>query len=247
MKKIIGLLLSVFPFFVSAAEVHVAAASNFTQPLEKLSAKFAQDTGHKVILSYGATGKISTQITNGAPFQVFLSADQEHPKKLIQSRKAVAGTESTYAIGKLVLWSPQLKDIGPRAEALKLGQFKHLSIANPKLAPYGQAAKETLEKMGLWEKFRSRVVLGENITQAYQFVSTGNAELGFIALSQIKQDGKNPEGSFWVVPQSRYSAIKQDVVLLEKGKDNPAAKQFLEFLKSDQAKKIIEKYGYELP
>jgi molybdate transport system substrate-binding protein len=247
MKKAIVFLLSLIPLFSNAAEVHVAAASNFTQPLEKLAEQFTKDTGHRLILSYGATGKLSTQVTNGAPFEVFLSADQEHPKKLIQSGKAVAGTESTYAIGKLVLWSPQLKVIGPQADALKLGRFKHLSIGNPKLAPYGQAAKETLEKMGLWEKFQSRVVLGENITQAYQFVSTGNAELGFVALSQIKQDGKSPEGSFWVVPQSRYSAIKQDVVLLEKGRGNPAAKQFLEFLKSDPAKKIIEKYGYDLP
>jgi molybdate transport system substrate-binding protein len=137
--------------------------------------------------------------------------------------------------------------VDPQADVLKKGEFKHLSIANPKLAPYGQAAKEALEKMSLWEKHQPRIVMGENITQARQFVATGNAELGFVALSQIKQEGKKPEGSFWMVPRSMYSAINQDAVLLQKGKDNPAARQFLEFLKSGKAKKVIEKYGYEFP
>lgn len=240
-------LLGLSPFCVSAGEVHVAAASNFRAPLEKIATPFTQATGHKLIISYGATGKFYAQIMNGAPFEVFLAADQEHPKKLAQGQPALAETEFTYAIGKLVLWGPNPKGVDRPADILEKGQFNHLSIANPRLAPYGKAAKQVLEKMGLWDKDESRIVLGENITQAHQFVATGNAELGFVALSQIKQEGKNPEGSFWIVPGSMYSPIKQDAVLLEKGKDSPAAKQFLQFLKSDKAKKIIEKYGYELP
>jgi molybdate transport system substrate-binding protein len=240
-------LMGLIPWSAMAAQVSVAAASNFILPLQKLSAQFTQETGHQLVISSGATGKFFAQIVNGAPFEVFLSADQEHPRKLIQGKQAVAGAEFTYAIGKLVLWSPDAKSADLQADALRKGEFKHLSMANPKLAPYGQAAKEALEKMGLWEKHQSRIVLGESITQARQFVATGNAELGFVALSQVQQDGKKPDGSFWMVPQSMYSAIKQDAVLLEKGKENPAAKQFLEFLKSDSAKKIIEKYGYESP
>ncbi|MFL5814500.1 MAG: molybdate ABC transporter substrate-binding protein [Bdellovibrionia bacterium] len=247
MRNLIWVLLGLAPFFATAAEVHVAAASNFTLPLEKLAAQFTQSTGHDLVISNGASGKFFAQIVNGAPFEVFLSADQEHPKKLIQGKQAVAGTEFTYAVGKLILWSPHSKKLDLQTDVLKKGEFKHLSIANPKLAPYGQAAKEALEKMSLWRKHQSRIVLGENITQAHQFVASGNAELGFIALSQVMKDGKKPEGSFWIVPQSMYSAIKQDAVLLEKGKENLAAKQFLEFLKSNQAKKIIEQYGYELP
>lgn len=241
------ILLGVYSFSASANEVSIAAASNFAGPLAEISQLFYQKTGTKLAISYGATANIFSQIVNGAPFAVFLSADQEHVKKLVQLNKAIAEREYTYAIGKLVLWSPALKQESLILDALKKGAFKHLSIANPKLAPYGLAAREVLEKMGLWERYQPQIVLGENIAQTFQFVSTGNAELGFVALSQVKQDSKNFGGSFWTIPQPMYSPIKQDAVLLDKGKDVAAAKQFLDFLKSDQARNIIKKYGYDLP
>ncbi|MGK5085486.1 molybdate ABC transporter substrate-binding protein [Bdellovibrionota bacterium FG-1] len=218
-----------------AADVHLAVAANFMAPMENFSTRFSEKTGHKLIISYGATGKLYSQIMNGAPFDVFLSADQEAPKKLIQENQAVNGTQFTYTTGRLALWSADPKRVDSRGEVLAKAEFKHLAIANPKLAPYGVAAQQTLEKLGLWHKFQPRLVLGESITQAYQFIATGNAELGFVALSQIKQEGKKPEGSFWLVPQTMYSPLRQDAVLLEKGKNNVAAKQFLEFLRPSNA------------
>jgi molybdate transport system substrate-binding protein len=229
-----------------AAEVSVAVAANFTAPMEKLAAKFTEESGHRLIVSYGATGKLYAQIKNGAPFEVLLSADQEHPKKLVAEKLAVSGSEWTYAIGKLALWSSKSNLIDSKGEVLKAGQFKHLAIANPKLAPYGVAAQEVLVRMGLWEKVQDSLVLGESITQAHQFVATGNAVLGFVAFSQIKKEGETPAGSFWLVPQSMYAPIRQSALLLARGRVNSAAKLFLEFLKSEKAKRIIEQSGYDL-
>lgn len=240
-------ILGLFPGLAArAADVNLAVAANFTAPMDKISKKFTEKTGHKLLISYGSTGKLFAQIKNGAPFEVFLSADQEHPKKMIQDGSAVAGSERTYAVGKLVLWSPKAKVVDADGNILKKGAFKHLSIAQSKLAPYGAAAQQVLEKMGIWEKLQGRLVMGESITQAHQFVATGNAEIGFIALSQIKKESERIEGSYWLVPPSLYSTLQQDVVLLMKGKESAAAKQFLEFLKSDEGKLIIQKSGYDL-
>ncbi|HMN68950.1 MAG TPA: molybdate ABC transporter substrate-binding protein, partial [Bdellovibrionales bacterium] len=200
----------------------------------------------KVLVSAGATGKLFAQIKNGAPFDVFLSADQETPRKLIAEGLAVENSSFTYAIGKLALWSRDAGIVDPKGDVLNSSKFRHLSIANPKLAPYGAAAKEVLEKKGLWEKLQPKLVMGENIAQAHQFVSSGNAELGFVALSQVKMDVDKTIGSLWLVPASLYSPLRQDAVLLKRGKDQTAAKTLLEFLRSKEAAALIQKSGYDL-
>lgn len=244
--KMFFLLLSVLLKFQSAGatEVQVAAASNFTSALEKISFEFTRESGHKLMISYGSTGKLYSQILNGAPFEVLLSANQEHPKKIADAKKGVKESIFTYASGKLVLWSPKENLVDVKGEVLTHMNYKHLSIANPKLAPYGLAAKEILEKMSLWEKVEGRLVLGENINQALQFIASGNAELGFVAYSQIIKDGRR-FGSFWAIPQNLYTPLKQDTILLEKGKNSSAAKAFLMFLKGEKARRIIEEFGYE--
>lgn len=244
-KWIPSLLLVLLAIPAAADEVRVAVASNFVAPMEQIAAEFARDTGHKAVISSGATGKFYAQIRNGAPFEVLLSADDTTPMKLEQEGLAVAGSRFTYAIGRLVLWSPKPGYVDPQGEILKKGDFRHLAVANPKLAPYGHAAWEVLEKKTLWQSLQPRVVLGENIAQTWQFVASGNAELGFVALSQIKtKDGELP-GSFWIVPQTPHAPIRQDAVLL--AKDKAAAEQLMKYLKSDKAAAIIRRYGYELP
>ncbi len=228
-----------------ATDVKIAVAANFTPPMEKIAALFFKETGHKLVISYGATGKFYAQIKNGAPFEIFLAADQKHPQRLIAEKLAVAGTQFTYAIGKIVLWSPKLNVVDPDGAILGSGDFKHLAIANPKIAPYGAAAEEVLKKKDLWQKLQPRLVVGENIAQAYQFVATGNAELGFVALSQLKKENEPSAGSAWAVPQELYSPLKQDAVLLAKGKASAAAKQFLAFLKSKKATALTRVFGYE--
>lgn len=227
-----------------ADDILVAVASNFKAPMEKISAQFSEKTGHKLLISFGATGKFYTQIKNDAPFDVLLSADQEHPAKLVQYNLALKETQFTYGIGKLVLWCPDSKIVDSKGEVLLKGSYKHLAIANPKLAPYGVAAQETLSKLGLWEKGQSRLVFGENITQTHQFVASGNANLGFVAYSQLIIPKQAIKGSFWLVPQEMYSPLKQDAILLTKAKNKIAAKEFLAFLKSESAKTIIKEYGY---
>ena len=245
-RWILPLLLGLLATPAAADEVRVAVAANFTAPLEKIAAEFARDTGHRLIVSSGSSGKLYAQIRNGAPFEVFLSAD-ETPARLEHEGLAVSGTRFTYAIGKLVLWSPKPGYVDSRGEVLKSGDFKHLAVANPKLAPYGRAAQELMEKKGLWQSVQPRLVMGENITQTYQFAATGNAELGLVALSQIRKAGGEPQGSFWVVPQSLYSPIRQDAALLANGKGRTAAGQFLKYLKSAKATAIIQRFGYDLP
>ncbi len=231
----------------SAGEIRVAVAANFAGPMRSIAAEFEKDTGHKAQLSTGATGAFYAQISNGAPFEVFLSADDETPQKLEKEGKAVAGTRFTYAIGRLALWSTRPDLVDNAGNVLKTGNFNHLAMASPKLAPYGIAAAQTLSRMGVLKTLGSKVVLGENIAQTFQFISTGNAELGFVALSQIQENGKMKPGSAWIVPESMHEALRQDAQLLSKGKDSAAAAELLAYLKSDKAKKIIESYGYQLP
>ena len=230
----------------AAAEVQVAVAANFSAPMQKIAAEFEKDTGHKVQLAFGATGKFYAQIKNGAPFEILLAADDETPVKLEKEGAGVAGTRFTYAIGKLVLWSAKPGFVDDQGEVLKKGDFKHVSIANPKLAPYGQAAIEALAALKQLDAIQPKFVQGENIAQTYQFIATGNAELGFVALSQVMKNGKIAEGSAWVVPSSLHQPIRQDAVLLENGKGKPAPAALLKYLGSEKGKAIIKSYGYEL-
>lgn len=231
---------------VHADEISVAIAANFTAPMQKIAAEFEKETGHKVVASYGATGKFYAQIKNGAPFEVLLTADDETPAKLIKENAAVSGSQFTYAIGKLVLWSAKPSIVDGAGDVLKSGNFEHLAIANPKLAPYGAAAVEVLKSLGVYDAVQSKVVTGETLAQTYQFISTGNAQLGFVALSQVLKDGKI-DGSSWIVPAKLYSPIRQEAVILEKGKGKPATQALMKYLKSDKAKSIIQSFGYELP
>lgn len=228
-----------------AAEIKVAVAANFVPPMKDIAAEFEKDTGHKLSLSQGASGKFYAQISNGAPFEVFLSADDETPAKLVKEGKAVAGTQFTYATGRLVLWSPDTSLVDQGGGVLKTDKFKFLSIANAKIAPYGRAAVQTMQKLGVLSAIEPRVVQGESIAQTYQFVSSGNAQLGFIALSQVWENGKLKSGSGWIVPETLHEPLKQDVVLLNAGKDSKAAAALVDYLKSDKARRIIERYGYK--
>eukprot|EP00659_Diplonema_papillatum_P007400 gene7400-11367_t len=233
-------LIAAFGFSsANADEVQVAVAANFTAPIQAIAADFEKDTGHKLVAAYGATGQFYTQIKNGAPFEVFLSADDTTPQKLEAEGDTVKGSRFTYAVGTLALWSAKEGYVDAKGEVLKKNQFQHLSIANPKAAPYGLAATQVLAKEGLTEKVKDKLVEGQNITQAYQFVSTGNAELGFVALSQIYKDGKVTSGSAWIVPSSMHDPIKQDAVILNKGKDSAAAKALVEYLKGPKAAAVI--------
>jgi len=231
---------------VQADEVTVAVAANFTAPMQKIALAFEQDSGHKIVAAYGSTGKFYAQIKNGAPFDVMLTADDETPIKLVAESAAVAGTQFTYAIGKLVLWSAKPALVDGAGEVLKKGAFDHIALANPQLAPYGAAAVQTMKALGVWETLQPKVVTAESIAQSYQFISSGNALLGFVALSQVLKDGKI-EGSVWLVPAKLYRPIRQDAVILEKGRGKPAALALMKFLKGAKAKVIIKSFGYELP
>jgi molybdate transport system substrate-binding protein len=228
-----------------AAEVQVAVAANFTAPMKAIAEAFHKKTGDTAVAAYGATGQLYAQIKNGAPFEVFLAADDTTPAKLDQEKATAPGSRFTYAIGALALWSAKDGYVDKDGQVLKQNQFAHLSIANPKAAPYGLAAIQTLEKLGLMDAVRPKIVEGQNISQAQQFIASGNAELGFVALSQIYKDGKLSSGSAWIVPESLHETIRQDAVILEKGKDNPVARAFVDFLKGPEAEKIILSYGYK--
>jgi molybdate transport system substrate-binding protein len=238
---IVGLTASLA---TQAAEVSVAVAANFTAPMNAIAPEFAKDTGHEIKASFGSSGKFYAQIKNGAPFQVFLSADDETPAKLEQEGATVAGSRFTYAVGSLVLWSSDPQRVDAKGEALRQGGYNKLAIANPKLAPYGRAAIETLTHLGLIDTVSSRFVQGENIGQTHQFVVSGNAELGFVALSQVMKDGQLTSGSAWIVPEAMHAPIRQDAVILTSGKDNPAAAALMQYLKGDKARAIIKAYGY---
>lgn len=225
-----------------AGEVMVAVAANFMAPLQKIAARFTEDTGHTLRPAFGATGAFYAQISHGAPFDVLLAADQETPARLEKEGLTVPGTRRTYAIGKLVLWSARPGYVDPQGAVLRQGDFRHLAIANPKTAPYGAAARSVLERLGLYSELQARLVQGENIGQTHQFVASGNAELGFVALAQVINAG----GSIWRVPENLYAPIRQDAVLLTHGRDNPAARAWLDYLAGDTARAIIQSFGYDL-
>ncbi|MNF36936.1 Molybdate-binding periplasmic protein precursor [compost metagenome] len=229
-----------------AGEVQVAVAANFTAPIQAIASDFEKDTGHKLVAAYGATGQFYSQIKNGAPFEVFLAADDTTPAKLEKEGESVAGSRFTYATGKLVLWSAQVGYVDVKGDVLKQNQFKHLSIANPKAAPYGLAATQVMDKLKLSTALAPKLVEGQSITQALQFVSTGNAELGFVALSQVYKDGRISSGSAWIVPEQLHDPINQDAVILNKGKDNPAATALVNYLRGPKAAAVIKSYGYTL-
>jgi len=240
-------------FFVAAqaGEVTVAVAANFTAPMQKIAQAFEQDTGHKAQLAFGATGKFYAQIKNGAPFALLLAADDEIPARIEKEGLAVTGTRFTYATGRLALWSKSPNLVDDKGEVLRSNRFEKLGIhkialADPKLAPYGAAAMEVIHHLGVQASVVPKLVQGESIGQTYQFVSTENAQLGFVALSQISFDGRITQGSAWVVPQSMHTPLKQDAVLLNPGKDNTAAHALLKYLQADKAKAIIRQYGYAL-
>ena len=247
LKKIaLGLAVLAGASLAQAEQVSVAVAANFTAPMNAIAAEFEKDTGHQAVLSFGSTGRFYAQIKNGAPFQVFLAADDTTPAKLEQEGLAIAGSRFTYAVGTLVLWSASEGGVDADGEVLKNNRFKKIAVANPKLAPYGKAAVEVLTGMGLMDAVEPKFVLGENIAQTYQFASTGNAELGFVALSQVMKDGKITSGSAWIVPGTMHAPIRQDAVIVSHGKGNAAAEALMQYLRGDKATAIIRAYGYAI-
>lgn len=227
-----------------ADEVLVAVAANFTAPMQAIARAFEADTGHKAVLTFGATGTFYAQIRHGAPFEILLSADAGTPARLIAEGHAVAGSRFTYAIGKLVLWSARPGVVDEQGKVLRTGTFRHLAIANPRLAPYGAAAIQVLDRLGLGQALAPRLVQGENIAQTFQFVQSGNAELGFVALSQVFKDGRIGPGSGWIVDPALYPPIRQDAVVLGKGEGKIAARALMDYLRRDKSRAIIGAYGY---
>lgn len=228
-----------------AAEVQVAVAANFTAPMKELAAAFERETGHRAILSFGASGKFYAQVRHGAPFEVLLAADGTVPARLEADGLALEGTRLTYAVGRLALWSPKPGVVDAGGLVLRRADLGHVAIANPRSAPYGAAALEVLRNLGLSHALGPKLVQGENIAQAHQFVSTGNAELGFVALSQVYLDGKLTGGSGWIVPAALHRPIRQDAVVLARARANPAALALVRYLASRRARSIVRAYGYE--
>jgi molybdate transport system substrate-binding protein len=243
--KLLFLLVLLIPFEQTAADqIRVAVASNFTTTMNRIAEQFEINTEHTVTLISGSTGKHYAQIINGAPYDVFFAADAIRPQLLEQEEKAIANTRFTYALGKIVLWSPQEGFVDANATILGEDNFRFLAIANPKLAPYGKAAQEILEYRGLWDQLQKSMVRGENIAQTFQFIQSGNAQLGFIALSQVSQANQDIKGSFWQVPQRLYTPIQQQAILL---KENGAAQSFIDFVQSNEVKALIRRQGYDTP
>ncbi len=239
-------LAGLWPALAAAANtapVQVAVAANFAAPAKRIAQAFERHSGHKVLLSFGATGSLYAQISNGAPFAVFLAADQQTPAQLEREGLAVSGTRLTYATGRLVLWSK--KSGGLDGQVLRSGRFDKLALANPRLAPYGAAALQTLRSLGLAETVAPKVVEGSNIAQVYQFVASGNADLGFVALSQVLSDGQIREGSAWMVPAHLHDPIRQDAVLLKTGAGHAGAQAFLAYLHGPATQAVIRAAGYE--
>lgn len=228
----------------AAATVQIAVASNFMEPAKEIATTFTAKTGHRTNLSFGPSGQIYVQITHGAPFEVFLSADKERPQQAENNRFSVKGTRFTYAVGRLVLYSTRPGFVDATGKVLARGDFEHLAVADPAIAPYGLAAVQSLRKLGLYDRLKPKTVQGSSIAQTFQFVQTGAAEIGFVALSQVIN---RPDGSRWIVPATLHSPIDQQAVLLKTGANNPAAKAFMTFLKSPTARAIIRRYGYETP
>ena len=244
-RALSALALAAFAWPALADDLQVAVAANFAGAAQKIAAQFEHDTGHAVKLSVGATGKFYAQIQAGAPFDVLLAADQATPARLVAEGKAVPATLRTYAVGRLVLWSADPALVDAQGEVLKSTRWKHLSVADAKLAPYGQAARQTLAALKLTDAVQPRLVTAESIGQAMQFVQSGNAELGFVALGQVQPpDGSKAAGSMWVVPANLYSPIRQDVVVIAGTRVAKAATQFVDYLASDKAREVIKAYGY---
>jgi molybdate transport system substrate-binding protein len=236
----VAFFLAVAASGAHAGEVKVAVAANFTAAAKEIGALFARESGHRAIYSFGATGQLYAQIAQSAPFEVFLAADRARPKRAIDAGLAVPGSRFTYATGRIVLFGAQ-PGLVKGAATLKAGRFNKIAICNPETAPYGTAAVEAMKALGVYDGLRAKMVQGTNVAQAYQFVRTGNAELGFVALSQvIGHDG----GSRWIVPSNLYRPIAQDAVLLNPGADNEAARAFVAFLKGPAARRVKQKYGY---
>lgn len=230
-----------------AEDVTVAVAANFAAPMRKIIASFERETGHRVLMALGSTGSIHAQIVNGAPFQVLLAGDASTPQRLEQAALAVTGSRMTYAVGRLALWSatPGVVDAG--GQVLRSGQFNRIALANPRLAPYGAAAVQVMERQGLLQELRGKWVQGEHVGQAYQLVASGNAALGFVALAQIQSEGHINKGSAWVIPSHLHDPISQDAALLMPGRDRDGAKALLMFLRSAQAQAVIRAHGYSIP
>jgi molybdate transport system substrate-binding protein len=248
LQRTLGCFLLISASVCAQAEpVRVAVAANFAPALQAIATEFEKDSGHKLLLSVGATGKFYSQIRNGAPFDVLLSADDETPARLVADGAAVAGSEFTYALGRLVLWSAQPELVDDQGAVLRRGDFRHLALANPKTAPYGAAAIEALGNMRLRDGLAPKFVQGENVAQVLQFTASGNAELGFVALSQVWKDGQFSAGSAWLVPAHLHSPIRQDAVLLVAARNKPEAHALTRFLKGDKARAIVRSFGYELP
>ena len=228
----------------AAATVQIAVASNFMEPAKEIATAFTAQTGHQANLSFAPSGQIYVQLTHGAPFEIFLSADKERPQQAEKDGFSVYGARFTYAVGRLVLYSTRPGFVDANGKVLARGDFEHLAIADPAIAPYGLAAVQSLRKLGLYDRLKPKIVQGSSIVQTFQFVQTGAAEVGFVALSQVIN---RPEGSRWIVPATLHSPIDQQAVLLKTGANNPAAKAFMAFLKSATARAIIRSYGYETP
>ena len=231
---------------VHAAEAQVAVAANFAEPIKAIAAVLEKTTGHTLKISTGASGAFYTQIKNGAPFDVFLSADNERPEMLEKDGLAQPGTRFTYANGKLVLWSVRPGRVDGQGAVLKAADLGKVAFANPKTAPYGAAALQVLDKLGLKDALAPKLVQGESIGQTFNFVKTGNADVGFVAMSQVLEGGQLKEGSMWVIPQTQYDAIRQDAVLLKRGANNEAAKELIKLLQSPNIRDLIRSYGYDL-
>jgi molybdate transport system substrate-binding protein len=239
------LLLCLFAAGPAAADtVSAAVAANFSEAIQRLAPLFHRATGHTLQPSLGATGKFYAQIKNGAPFEVLLAADAETPRRLAAEGLALPDSRFAYAVGRLALWSPTPGVVDARGEVLKKGDYARIAIANPKLAPYGAAAVAAMKRLGVYDTVAPKLVQGENIAQAFQFVQTGNAQLGFVALAQVMALKESERGSWWTLPAGLHPPIRQDAVLLKAGADKPAARAFLEFLKGREARRVIESLGY---
>ena len=244
LSTLFGLILGSVSSLSYATTLEIAVASNFAEPAQQIARQFEQQTKIQVSISSAATGVLANQIRNGAPYKIFLSADQNTPKMLIKTGYAVASSQFTYAQGQLVLWSTKPHLIDSSSRILTTGNFKYLAIANPKLAPYGAAGYQTISKLGLTQHLQSKIVNGDNISNTYQYVASGNAQLGFVALAQIMKNGKISQGSYWIVPQTISPLIKQDGVILKAAASDPNAQKFINFMRSESALTILRTYGY---
>ncbi len=246
--RIIALVMAVLSLTgpAVAAEINIAVATNFAAPVKVIIAGFERQTNHRVWLTLGSSGRFYAQITQGAPFDVFLSADQVKPKALEVQGFALPHSRFTYATGRLALWSAKAGLVTGNADILKQNSFNKLAMANPRLAPYGAAAREVLQSLGLYDALSPKLVQGENIAQTYQFVATENADLGFVSLSQVIRDGKTPTGSLWIIPDHLHKAIHQDAIILKSAENNPAARAFVRYLQSESVREIIRNFGYRL-